>query len=625
MSKLKVKSGKNELILRKSRNMVGLKTSATQERSLEQPDYVEEEVMKSLGGFNIVTLKTDGASVDEKLDEVRERDEVEVGTHVYYAEGSDRPLVPTGDIYIIFHDGVTEANQIAALDTFKLKLVERRSPERVLAAVTPESSNPIKVANALQELSIVKFAEPDLDTPLDEYEFMIPPDDLIPHEWHLQNTGMVADVDYPLRKGADAKVLDAWRRLGNAGSPDITIAIIDNGFDLTHPDLRTKVVKPFDLWNQSMEVTQGDARYTHGTPCASVALAASNGQGIVGAAPNAKFMPISGTSYSNRVTEQMFEYCIKNGADIISCSWGTTDATFSLGPIKEQAIARAAKEGRNGKGCIILFAVGNDDLDFVNFYAAHPDVIAIAACTSKDEHAPYSNRGREVSVCAPSNGDWPIIAARAWWDQGLAGFNGNQKFWYDGRSRGQQYKHFGGTSSSTPLVAGICALILSANPNLTAREVKEILQQTADKIGTPAEYLNGHSVKYGYGRVNADRAVAEALRRKDQGTAPVKEEIITGVTSGKGLFRFNVQKQPAEGWGVQIGAFYDYGNVLIQAEKLQSLFGQPVIVNINELEGKTVYKVVIGAFNNSNDAKQLQQRMEAAGIKGFARNLKDLA
>lgn len=624
MSKLKVKSGKNELILRKSRKLVGVKTSPTRERSLEQPEFIEEEVMKNLGGFNIVTLK-DGDSVDDQLDQVREREDVEVGTHVYYAEGSNRPLVPTGDIYIVFNEGVSETAQKSALDAYHLEVVERRSADRILAKVTPDSPNPIKVANGLQELEIIKFAEPDLDTILDEYEFAVPPDNLIPHQWHLKNTGLVADVQYPLKKDADSKVLDAWQRLGSAGSENITIAIIDNGFDLTHPDLRTKVFKPFDLWNQTSEVMQGDPRYTHGTPCASVALASTNGQGIVGAAPNAKFMPLSGTSYSNRITEQMFDYCVKNGADIISCSWGTTDATFSLGPIKEQAIARAAKEGRNGKGCIILFAVGNDDFDFVNFYAVHPDVIAVAACTSKDEHAPYSNRGREVSVCAPSNGDWPIIAARAWWDQGLVGFSGEQKYWYDGRSRGQQYKHFGGTSSSTPLVAGVCALILSANPNLTAKEVKEILQKTADKIGKPSDYMNGHSTKFGYGRVNADRAVAEALRRKDQGATPVEVEVTTGITSGKGLFRFNVQKQPAQGWGVQIGAFYDYGNVLIQAEKLQSQFNQPVIVNINELEGKTVYKVVVGAFNNSSDAKQLLQRMEAQGIKGFARNLQDLA
>lgn len=623
MDSLKIKSGKGELTLRKSQKLVGLKKAPT--RSLEEPEFIDNEVMKSLGGFNLVTLKQEeGKTVDEKLDEVRQSDAVEVGTHVYFAEGSNRPLVPTGFIYITFQEGVSEKEQEKALEEFHLEMVERRSPSQILVKVTPNSPNPIKVATALQQISLVSSAEPDLDTPLDTYNFAMPLDDLIPQEWHLQNNGLIPDANYRLKPGADAKVVDAWRRLGNSGSSNVIIALIDNGFDTSHPDLKGKIVKPFDLWNQSSNLTEGDVRYTHGTPCASVALAASNGMGIVGAAPNARFMPVNGTSFSNVTTEQMFDYCIKNGADIISCSWGTTDSTFSLGSVKEAAIARAAREGRNGKGCVILFAVGNDDLDYVNFYAAHPDVIGVGASTSKDEYASYSNRGRQVSVCAPSNGDWPIIAARAWWDQGMTEYSGNQKFWYDGRSRGQNYKHFGGTSSSTPLVAGICALILSANPDLTAKEVKEILQQTADKIGNPAEYdSNGHSLKYGYGRVNADKAVAEALRRKDAtATKPTPpSEVTPSVTSGQGLFRFSVQRQPAQGWSVQVGVYYDYGNVLIQAERLQSQFGQPIIVDITELSGKTAYRVMVGAFGDAGGAQALQQRMLTGGVKGFVKNL----
>ncbi|MCB0625145.1 MAG: S8 family serine peptidase, partial [Saprospiraceae bacterium] len=374
----------------------------------------------------------------------------------------------------------------------------------------------------------------------------------------------------------------------------------------------------------SSRILQGDPQFTHGTPCASVALASSNGTGIVGAAPNAKFMPVSGTSFSLRATEQMFDYCVKNGADIISCSWGTTDPNFSLSPLKEQAIARAAREGRNGKGCIILFAAGNDDRDFLNFYAAHPDVIAVGASTSKDQHASYSNRGRELSVCAPSNGDWPIIAARAWWDQGTTQRGiGDFRFWADGRSRGDRYKHFGGTSSSCPLVAGICALLLSVNPDLTAREVKEILQSTADKIGQPWEYVNGHSEKYGYGRVNADRAVAEAMRRRETRTPPRVDEVTTTIQSGQGLFRFSVSKQAPHGWGVQIGVFAEYGNVLEQAEKLERQFGAPVVVSILESGGKTVYKVILGAYSNREEARSLLQRLNQAGIEGFLRGLSD--
>jgi len=125
---------------------------------------------------------------------------------------------------------------------------------------------------------------------------------------------------------------------------------------------------------------------------------------------------------------------IDNGADVISCSWGTTDSAFDLNPMKIAAISKAAREGRNGKGCVILFAVGNDDLDYVSYYAAHPDVIAVAATTSKDEHADYSNRGREVTICAPSNGDWPITAARASWDEGISWETGEYRWWRDIRS-----------------------------------------------------------------------------------------------------------------------------------------------------------------------------------------------
>lgn len=621
MSKISVRSGKGEIVVKKSAQLVGLKTA--EKEDVKNKEFVKDEVMSNLGGFNIVTLEHENESVDQKLDEVRRMDDVEVGTHVYYAEGSNKPMVPTGEIFLIFEEGVAGEEQQVVMEEFALELVERRDDTTIVVKVTPKSPNPLKVASALQKISLIKLAEPDLDMPLDEY-FSEPRDELIPHEWHLENSGFVVDVNFRLRKGADAKVIDAWRRLGNMGSSKVAVAVIDNGFDLSHPDLKDKVIKPYNVWDRNSRVPQGNPQYTHGTPCASVAVATSNNRGIVGAAPNARFMPLHGTSFSVRDTEEMFNYCINNGADVISCSWGTTDSNFTLSPLKEQAIAKAAREGRNGKGCVICFAAGNEDLNYLNFYAMHPDVIAVGASTSQDSHANYSNRGRELDVVAPSNGDWPIIAARASWDQGLSWETGDFKFWRDGRSRGSQYKHFGGTSSSTPLVAGICALILSANPDLTAKEVKEILQKTADKIGSPSEYVNGHSVKYGYGRVNADKAVAEALRRAEK-PAPVVE-VADSVTGGQGLFRFDVKRQNPSGWGVQIGAFYEYGNVLVQTEKLQRQFGQPVIVNINELRGKTVYKVVVGHSSDRSGVNNLLKDIQRGGYPGaFPRNLADLA
>ncbi|MGB1217180.1 MAG: SPOR domain-containing protein, partial [Saprospiraceae bacterium] len=246
--------------------------------------------------------------------------------------------------------------------------------------------------------------------------------------------------------------------------------------------------------------------------------------------------------------------------------------------------------------------------------------------TSQDEHASYSNKG-EVDIVAPSNGDWPITAARAWWDEGVLSENGEFRFWRDGQGRSTNHKHFGGTSSSCPLVAGICALVLSANPELTAKEVKAILCRTADKIGNPSDYDdNGHSWKYGHGRVNADRAVAEAIRMRDGEPEPEQGEVSVAdlIKQGKGIFEFSVIPQEPKGFGVQIGAFAKYGNVLIQVEKLQSQFKKPIVVSINELDGKTVYKIMVGNFKEKDDARSLKKQMKAAGVDGFVRNFKDL-
>ncbi len=639
MSALNVKCGKGFIQLKKSPTVVGLKTkqSDTSSRSLEAEketaslEYVDRKFFENLGGFEVVSLKTEEESLDRKLDEVRDKEEVELGTHVYYAEGSNKPLVPTGEIFITFEEGVSLGEQGIALDEYSLDLIERIDEDEIRVKVTAHSPNPVKTAALLQQTSLVKYAEPDLDMPLDHYAFQVPSDHLIRQEWHLENSGSLPDAQGPLSRGADARVVEAWRKLGHLGDSSVTIAVLDNGFDLSHPDLRDKVTKPFDLWSQSSQLHQGDPQHTHGTPCASVALAKSNGSGMVGAAPQARFMPINGISYSAARTEQMFDYCIRNGADIISCSWGTTDYQFQLNATKERAIARAAREGRNGKGCIILFAAGNEDYDYLNFYATHPDVIAVGASTSLDKHASYSNRGRELSIVAPSNGDWPILAARAWWDPGWSWKTGQFKYWVDGRSRGDRYKHFGGTSSSTPLVAGICALILSANPELTAREVKEILQQTADKIGSSSSYYYGHSRAYGYGRVNAEKAVAEALRRKASSFSipdtPVSQPTggnSSGGSTGTDLFKVDVEKQAPTGWGIQIGAYTDYNNVILQSNRMKQLFGESVVVGTSQAGGQMIYKVVVGNYDSLQQAKSLQSRMKAKGINGFPRKLSDL-
>lgn len=642
MAKLKVKFGKGELILSKNTHFVGIKMTSTRGLLADEAEskIVKKERHTNLGGFKIIAPKREkGVDINTKLDEIRQNAAIEVGTHVYQVAGSDKLLVPTGSIYVTFAAKVSPEKQEQIIGEFNLALKTRQSDSTIIAIVTPNSPNPIKCAMALQAREEVKWAEPDMDMELDSYAVTTPSAKYWGQMWHLQNTGRIPDnAQISIKQGADAKVFEAWKALDGYGNPNLVVAVIDNGFDLSHPDLTGKIVKPWDLWNGSSNVMQGDPTYTHGTPCAGVALAKETG-GSVGAAPAARFMPISGTTYSIEGTEAMFNYCINNGADVISCSWGTVDHNFQLSAAKMAAIARAARDGRKGKGCVICYAAGNEGVNYVNFYAAHPDVICVAASTSEDEHADYSNTGREVTICAPSNGGfYPIFAARASWDQGENGFSGASRYYYgDGIDRGPRYKHFGGTSSATPLVAGICALILSANPNLTAREVKSILIQTADKIGSPSSYVNGHSIRYGYGRVNALKAVQEALRRAGKPTTPPSSTTTKPTTTpsspsangapiGTGLFEFGKNtKVVNKGFAVQAGSFSQWANVTPIAQGFVTKYKQPVLIHVTGSGSATMYRILVGKFNTLAEANKLLGTMKANGVAGFAKDLATLA
>ncbi|MFK7945978.1 MAG: S8 family serine peptidase [Saprospiraceae bacterium] len=614
---MKIRLGKDKFKLKKSNTLVGLKTAKSRSTESTTPKSLNEQQKKytRLGGFQIFDIGN-ANNADKELDSLREADEVEVGTHVYVDEDGQTPFVPNGDIYITFAERVDAEEQAIVLDEFNLELIKQRSESQIRARVTAKSMNPIKVAYFLEKVSLVETAKADMDSILKEYDNVgTPQEHLFKYQWHIKNTGVIPDSMpvHHINPNAEAKVIDAWNRLGNKGSEDITIAVIDMGFDLEHPDLNSRIVDAWDVWDNE-PFAQPKTFRDHGTPCAGVALARENGFGTVGVAPNSKFMPISGLGFSIRDTEVMFDHCVDKGADIISCSWGSIKPEHELDATKEDIIRKAATKGRDGKGCVILFAAGNENREVTNVYGRHPDVICVGASTSQDVHASYSNRGFEVDIVAPSNGDWPLIAPKASWDSG---------HWFDGNNLDSQYKHFGGTSAATPLVAGVCALMLTANPNLTAKEVKNILIQTADKIGHPTEYVNGHSRRYGYGRVNADKAVAEAIRLLDSGETKV--EVEPAVASGRGLFRFSVSRQPSIGFGVQVGVYAEYGNVLIQVEKLQKAFERhPAVVNINELGGRTVYKVLLGQFRDVSEARKMLNFMKTKGFNGFVADYKRL-
>jgi subtilisin family serine protease len=419
------------------------------------------------------------------------------------------------------------------------------------------AANPLVVANQLAEEQNVLAAEVNL---INRFcPALIPTDPYFKKQWHLD-----AKNEPQLEATAAVNAPEAWDiSQGNRGT---VLAVIDDGFDLDHPDFKGegKIVAPRDYVDGDArpfpEAKHGDY---HGTPCAGVALAEINGQGSVGIAPGCAFMPVRFPLSAD--DDLLVEIFIETAdrADVISCSWGPPPVYAPLPSVLNDTFNELARAGGpRGKGVVLVFAAGNFNapvnyrgfkkgfewLDsrtvqkrkttgrILNGFAAHPRVIAVAASTSLNKHAAYSNWGMEISVAAPSSNFHPLnpreyVAGRGIWtiDNERCGLGFTKRSSYTGE--------FGGTSSATPLVAGIAALVRAVNPDLTALEVKELLQQTADKIvdADPDPILatnrgqydeNGRCDWFGYGKVNAAKAVkaAQELRKQSRDL----EEVVAG-------------------------------------------------------------------------------------------------
>ncbi|NEQ52504.1 MAG: S8 family serine peptidase [Leptolyngbya sp. SIO3F4] len=408
--------------------------------------------------------------------------------------------------------------------------------------------NPIKLANRLMRYTEVLVAEPNVV--VSTAPLYRPKDQLYGKQWHLQHQGGIG-----LAVNSHISVEKAWDI--TRGSRSVVIAITDDAFDLHHPDLQGmgKLVAPSDLKHQDGLPMPSQDYENHGTAVAGLAVAEETGNGIVGVAPGCSFMPIQTTGFlDDESIEQLFEWAVDRGASVISCSWSPAAVYFPLSLRQRNAINQAATKGRNGKGCVVLFSAGNANrplngkvnekgwprkalngvTQWLSGFAMHPDVITVSASTSLNRKAAYSNWGKHVSVAAPSNNGSPNMALPSFGQvetgpkvtkrfEGL-GMTTSDRTGGTGYSRTDYTSGFGGTSSSCPVVAGVVGLMLSANPDLTAGEVKQILQDTADKIEdknpdpqlglTYGQYDDqGHSRWFGYGKVNAYKAVKTSQAR----------------------------------------------------------------------------------------------------------------
>lgn len=378
----------------------------------------------------------------------------------------------------------------------------------ILGAGVANAYDGLKMANIFFESNLFEFAEPDLEI----YDAIntAPNDPLYYLQWDHKNTGS-ADQHNGV-PGADMNVENAWKI--TQGSSLISVAVIDEGVDTGHADLKKNLLQGFDATTQT--ANKGDGRplssaNAHGTCCAGIIAALSNnGIGIAGIAPKCKIMPVniadaSGdfTTYSNIAGG--VDYAWMHGADVLTNSWGGGSPSSIL----DDAIHRAVTQGRSGKGCAVFFSAGNNNSG-LSYPALNDEVVAVGginmcnqrknpnSCDGEDWGASY---GSGLGVVAP------CVKIPTTDISGAGGYSIND-----------YYLAFNGTSAACPHVAAVAALILSVNSAYTKDNVVNIIENTADKIpgytfkSIPG-YKNGTwNNEMGYGRVDAYTAVIAAQK-----------------------------------------------------------------------------------------------------------------
>ncbi len=338
------------------------------------------------------------------------------------------------------------------------------------------------------------FAEPSLTEHIPQR--FSPSDPDYTNQWQWRNTGQGGGT-----AGADVSVEQAWDVTRGAG---VRVAVIDNGFDADHDDLAPGVSAVSGFFTASGGFTQGTAGMpdnNHGTFCAGmVGARQNNGRGGCGAAPRAELMLIAalgdqvGTqttlaravAYAGDPRTEVPGASPGDGADILVSSLGPNGANWNLTTTLELAIEGAAANGRSGRGLAIFWAASNgNNVDVtLDEVVSHPDVIAVVR-SDRNDREDNAARGATVELIAPG------------------------KDVYSTRS-GNTYGTSTGTSFAAPCAAGCAALALSVNRNLTRNQLRQIMRDSADKIGGATYDSNGHNDDYGFGRVNAAKAVGRA-------------------------------------------------------------------------------------------------------------------
>lgn len=464
---------------------------------------------------------------------VEEESGLRHGPPVY--ETPDRPgaeaLIPVGEVIVLFTPETSAEQKKRLLKKHGLEIREEDYPEpgACLATLKNEASA-IHVANELCESELVEYAEPNfvhVTTPVDESEigaidggaevavetsrisedvFEEAFEDVIPEVGEAAAPAAPNDPGFSSQWALKKiRAPEAWTI--TRGMPGISVAVLDEGCDLTHEDVQYD--PGWDTF-QNDPNAQPAGNDAHGTACAGVAaMRSGNARGGVGVAPRCKVVPIRiaqgvGGGFWSTTSAKVangIHKAYQLGADVLSNSYRVSPSSAVTNAFKA-----AQQSGRGGKGALIAAAAGN--YRTVNpgvSYPARlsptiPGFLAVSATnewdqlkskTSLDGESWWgSNFGPEVDVAAPGVHIYTSDI------MGPAGYSG-----------GNYVPNFNGTSSATPHVAGLGALVLSVDPALRSWEVEDIIKMSADDLGPP-----GRDPEFGFGRINCRRALEAASR-----------------------------------------------------------------------------------------------------------------
>ena len=382
--------------------------------------------------------------------------------------------------------------------------------------------NTLEIANDFFETDMFIFSEPDFM----QKTILFTNDPLYNDQWSLNNTGQSGGSS-----NSDIDIENAWQI--TKGREDIKIAVVDEGIDLTHPDLINKLLPGFDASGNGTNGGPVNAG-THGTNCAGIVGAeADNSIGIAGVANECSIIPVSFdvvNAFDSEVVDAIDWAWDSGEADVISNSWGRAVPSSSI----DLSIFNASTLGRDGLGSVVLFAGGNENESSVAYPANLPSIIAVGAtdmCDERWDPSPCSgpgvlggsNRGTHLDIVAPG------VRVKT-------------------THNGGGYVDFTGTSAATPIAAGAAALVLSVNPCLTKNKVKQILELSCDKPVYTSRWSNNKicyanisgrpngswNNEMGYGRINVFKALKYASTQNI-----IVQNNLSGGANGSNGSRFN--------------------------------------------------------------------------------------